>query len=83
MALDRTKTSLRNAVHVFNGLGESKKLSHLSSDLILNPSTIYRACQLHHRKITDEIYGTFDPGVLLRRPSEVAWKNLSIATYSW
>ena len=82
-ASDRTKISPRNVVHIFNALGESKKLSHLSSKLILNPSTIYRACQLHHRKITDEIYGTFDPGVLLGRFSEVARKNISIASYSW
>lgn len=64
-ALDRTKTSSRNASHIFSALAASSLYAAPAGELIISPSAIHRARKGNRAALAAEIRESFDPKVPL------------------
>ena len=64
-ALDRTKTSSRNASHILSALAASNLCAAPAGELIISPSAIHQARKDNRAALAAEIRESFDPNVPL------------------
>src|SRR5678815_1027981 len=64
-ALDRTKTSSRNASHILSALAASNLCAAAAGELIISPSAIHQARKDNRAALAAEIRESFDPNVPL------------------
>ena len=77
-ALDRTKTSSRNASYVLSAMGASNKLVESSEKLSLSHSAIHRARKYHRIALATEIRESFSANV----PLTVHWDGKIMLDYT-